>query len=87
MFVVMDVVLEGGQSCERALTEATRTSYVEGRWVSDDDLVNTQYKILQAFLPADGDYSTYSIWGEYSNCTYLYSPLTFYLVYLVYWPI
>ncbi|XP_028409778.1 beclin 1-associated autophagy-related key regulator-like [Dendronephthya gigantea] len=58
----MDVVQEGGQSCERALTEATRTSYVEGRWISDDDLVNTQYKILQAFLPADGDYSTYSIW-------------------------
>ncbi|CAB3983709.1 Beclin 1-associated autophagy-related key regulator [Paramuricea clavata] len=61
-FDVSDVVVEGGESCEKALTEATRTSYVEGRWVSDDELANTQYKILEAFLPADGDYSTYSVW-------------------------
>jgi hypothetical protein len=66
MFSVSDVVVEGGESCEKALTEATRTSYVEGRWVSDDELANTQYKILEAFLPADGDYSTYSVWCEYT---------------------
>ena len=64
MFLVSDVVVEGGESCERALTEATRTSYVEGRWISDDELANTHYKILEAFLPADGDYSHYSVWCE-----------------------
>ena len=61
-FDVSDVVVEEGESCERALTEATRTSYVEGRWITDDELANTHYKILEAFLPADGDYSHYSVW-------------------------
>jgi hypothetical protein len=68
--LVSDVVVEGGESCEKALTEATRTSYVEGRWISDDDLANTQYKILEAFLPADGDYSHYSVWRECCVCVF-----------------
>lgn len=61
---VSDVVVEAGESCEKALTEATRTSYVEGRWLSDEELANTQYKILEAYLPADGDYSAYFVWCE-----------------------
>ena len=67
LFSVSDVVVEGGESFEKALTEATRTSYVEGRWVSDDELANTQYKILEAFLPADGDYSAYSAWCKFTG--------------------
>ena len=59
--------MEGSEGFEKALTEATRTSYVEGRWVSDDERANTQYKILEAFLPADGNYSAYSVWCE---CVY-----------------
>ena len=66
-----DVVVEGGEGCEKALTEATRTSYVEGRWVSDDELANTQYKILEAFLPADGDYSAYSVWCKFIRNVFL----------------
>ena len=66
-----DVVVEGGEGCEKALTEATRTSYVEGRWISDDELANTQYKILEAFLPADGDYSAYSVWCKFIRNVFL----------------
>ena len=58
------MVVEGGESCEMALTEATRTSYIEGRWVDDDELGNIQYKILKTFLPANGDYSAYSHWRK-----------------------
>ena len=59
VFSGSDVVVEADESCEVALTEATRTSYVEGRWVGDDHHGNLQYKILETFLPADGDYTAY----------------------------
>ncbi|XP_046849701.1 beclin 1-associated autophagy-related key regulator-like isoform X2 [Xenia sp. Carnegie-2017] len=54
-----DVALEGSDSYEKALSEATRTSYVEGKWLTYDE---TQYKILETFLPVNGNYSSYSQW-------------------------
>lgn len=48
---------------ESELAEATRTSYIEGRWVSEEEDVRMVYSINGAYLPGNGDYSSYHEWG------------------------
>ena len=50
---------------ESQLAEATRTSYIEGRWVSEEEDVRMEYSINDAYLPANGNYSSYHEWGLY----------------------
>lgn len=47
---------------ESELAEATRTSYIEGRWVSEEEDVRMVYSINGACLPGNGDYSSYHEW-------------------------
>lgn len=47
---------------ESELAEATRTSYIEGRWVSEEEDVRMVYSINGAYLPGNGDYSSYHEW-------------------------
>lgn len=47
------------------LAEATRTSYIEGRWVSEEENVRMECSINDAYLPASGNYSVYHEWGLY----------------------
>ncbi|XP_022782213.1 beclin 1-associated autophagy-related key regulator-like [Stylophora pistillata] len=47
---------------ESELAEATRTSYIEGRWVSEEEDVRVVYSINGACLPGNGDYSSYYEW-------------------------
>lgn len=51
------------ESCQSQLAEATRTSYIEGRWVSEEENVRMACSINGACLPANGDYSAYHDWG------------------------
>ena len=51
-------------NCETALAEATRTSYIKGRWVSQDEATNLEYSIIGATLPGSGNYSLYLNWGR-----------------------
>ncbi|XP_068730440.1 beclin 1-associated autophagy-related key regulator-like [Montipora capricornis] len=47
------------------LAEATRTSYIEGRWVSEEEEegdVRIECSINDACLPANGDYTAYHEW-------------------------
>ena len=60
----IDVIANMKESCEIDLEEATRTSYVEGRWVSSDE--NVEYSIVEPCLPGNGDYSAYVDWGRYT---------------------
>lgn len=48
---------------ESQLAEATRTSYIEGRWVSEEEDVRMEYSINDAYLPANGNYASYHEWG------------------------
>lgn len=50
------------QNRESQLAEATRTSYIEGRWVSEEEDVRMEYSINDAYLPANGNYSSYHEW-------------------------
>lgn len=43
-----------------ALAEATRTSYVRGKWVFMDSSGELRYRIVAPTLPGSGDYSAYS---------------------------
>uniref|UniRef100_T1JJT5 Beclin 1-associated autophagy-related key regulator n=1 Tax=Strigamia maritima TaxID=126957 RepID=T1JJT5_STRMM len=52
----------GAEDTVTALAEASRTTYVHGRWVYADNVCDVQYQIVESFLPASGDYSDYSIW-------------------------
>ncbi|EEB19373.1 conserved hypothetical protein [Pediculus humanus corporis] len=45
-----------------ALAEATRTSYVRGKWVFMDSTGDLHYRIVAPTLPGSGDYSAYSDW-------------------------
>lgn len=51
-----------------ALAEASGTSYVRGRWISDkENSSEIRHCIVEPTLPGTGDYSAYSHWG---NCAY-----------------
>lgn len=52
------------ESCQSQLAEATRTSYIEGRWVSEEENVRMACSINGACLPANGDYSAYHDWAK-----------------------
>ncbi|KAK3741278.1 hypothetical protein QZH41_012580 [Actinostola sp. cb2023] len=56
--------IETHESVESALAEATRTSYVEGRWISREDEVNIEYSIVDStcILHGNSDYSAYCDW-------------------------
>ncbi|KAL0280944.1 UNVERIFIED_CONTAM: hypothetical protein PYX00_002089 [Menopon gallinae] len=43
-----------------ALAEATRTSYIRGKWVFMDSSGEVRYRIVAPTLPGSGDYSAYS---------------------------
>ncbi|XP_046607390.1 beclin 1-associated autophagy-related key regulator [Neodiprion virginianus] len=46
-----------------ALADASRTSYVRGRWVNDtENSLEMQHCIVAPTLPGTGDYSAYSVW-------------------------
>lgn len=45
-----------------ALAEATRTSYIRGKWIFMDSSGELHYRIVAPTLPGSGDYSAYSIW-------------------------
>ena len=48
-----------------ALAEARRTTYIRGRWVYTDNGSEQQYEVVEPSLPGNGDYSAYSLWGEW----------------------
>lgn len=52
------------ESFESALADATRTSYIEGQWVSEEEEIVLEYSIIDACLPSNGDYSMYTDWGK-----------------------
>jgi len=53
-----------------ALADASGTSYVRGRWISEkESSLEIHHCIVEPTLSATGDYSAYSLWG---NCTYSY---------------
>ena len=52
------------ESRESQLAEATRTSYIEGRWVSEEEDLRMQCSINDTCLPANAVYSAYHEWGE-----------------------
>ena len=56
---------EDNENRESQLAEATRTSYIEGRWVSEKEDVRMECSINDTYLPANGDYSAYHEWGLY----------------------
>ena len=60
-------------SRESELAEATRTSYIEGRWVSEEEEVRVEYSLNDAYLPANGNYAAYSKWGSYLKFSILNS--------------
>ncbi|XP_011305651.1 beclin 1-associated autophagy-related key regulator isoform X2 [Fopius arisanus] len=46
-----------------ALADASGTSYVRGRWISDsENSLETPHRIVAPTLPGSGDYSAYSLW-------------------------
>lgn len=49
-----------------ALADASGTSYIRGRWISDtENALEVQHRIVAPTLPGGGDYSAYSLWGTY----------------------
>lgn len=53
-----------------ALADASGTSYVRGRWISEkESSLEIHHCIVEPTLSATGDYSAYSLWG---NCIYFY---------------
>ncbi|KAM7441839.1 autophagy protein 14 [Porites harrisoni] len=50
------------ESRESQLAEATRTSYIEGRWVSEEEDLRMQCSINDTCLPANADYTAYHEW-------------------------
>lgn len=52
------------ESRESQLAEATRTSYIEGRWVSEEEDLRMQCSINDTCLPANADYTAYHEWGK-----------------------
>lgn len=45
-----------------ALAEATRTSYIRGKWIFMDSSGELHYRIVAPTLPGSGDYSAYTVW-------------------------
>ncbi|KAF7990810.1 hypothetical protein HCN44_000615 [Aphidius gifuensis] len=46
-----------------ALADASGTSYVRGRWISDsENSLESHHRIVAPTLPGSGDYSAYSLW-------------------------
>ncbi|XP_057337203.1 beclin 1-associated autophagy-related key regulator isoform X1 [Microplitis mediator] len=46
-----------------ALADASGTSYVRGRWISDsENSLEMHHRIVAPTLPGSGDYSAYSLW-------------------------
>ncbi|XP_043273429.1 beclin 1-associated autophagy-related key regulator [Venturia canescens] len=46
-----------------ALADASGTSYVRGRWISEtENSLDVQLRIVASTLPGSGDYSAYSLW-------------------------
>lgn len=51
-----------------ALADASGTSYVRGRWISDsENSLESHHRIVAPTLPGSGDYSAYSLWGKLSK--------------------
>lgn len=51
-----------------ALADASGTSYVRGRWISEkESSLEIHHCIVEPTLPATGDYGAYSLWG---NCIF-----------------
>lgn len=49
-----------------ALADASGTSYVRGRWISDsENSLEMHHRIVAPTLPGTGDYSAYSLWGKF----------------------
>ncbi|XP_033735061.1 beclin 1-associated autophagy-related key regulator-like [Pecten maximus] len=48
-------------STEKALRDATHTTYIRGQWVYTDGN-NGDFRIVEPTLPSTGDYSPYNIW-------------------------
>lgn len=49
-----------------ALADASGTSYVRGRWISEkENSLEIHHCIVEPTLPATGDYSAYSLWGNF----------------------
>lgn len=49
-----------------ALADASGTSYVRGRWISEkENSLEIHHCIVEPTLPAMGDYSAYSLWGNF----------------------
>ena len=72
IFVLSDIQcdIEGNdddddENRESQLAEATRTSYIEGRWVSEEQDVRMECSIIDTYLPVNGDYTAYHEWGLY----------------------
>lgn len=50
-----------------ALADASGTSYVRGRWISEkENSLEIHHRIVEPTLPATGDYSAYSLWGNFT---------------------
>lgn len=63
----IDPISKSGEDLEStdtvsALAEATRTSYIRGKWVFMDSSGELHYRIVAPTLPGSGDYSAYSVW-------------------------
>jgi len=55
-----------------ALADASSTSYVRGRWISDkENSSEIHHRIIDPTLPATGDYGAYSLWGNPIHSTEL----------------
>jgi len=66
-----------------ALADASGTSYVRGRWISEkESSLEIHHCIIEPTLPATGDYNAYSLWGNYiysyiDNNIHKYERITF----------
>lgn len=71
-----------------ALADASGTSYVRGRWINDaENASEVQHRIIAPTLPGSGDYSAYSLWGNYLRYwfiwNYLLEVFTYYFICLL----
>lgn len=53
-----------------ALADATRTTYIRGRWVFTDSTGELQHRIVAPMLPGSGNYSAYNDWGNFAYCLF-----------------
>lgn len=54
-----------------AIAEASHTAFVRGRWVFSDCSGELHHCIVAPTLPVSGDYSAYSMWGEWADLIFI----------------